>query len=164
MIPKFRGRFSCKTDIQGRLSLPPAYRPPFNGEKKASFEHSFIITNSQYKRSPCLDVYTLKNWEFWEERVNQLSKTHPQAQAYGRFYMSAGQVVVMDNQSRLLIPLNLRKYAQITSQVMLVGMGDRFEIWACSLWEKVCHQFLENFETVMESMARLEMSQPEIKR
>ena len=62
-------------------------------------------------------------------------------------------MVEFDAQGRFSIPQSLRKYAGLASQVMLVGLGDKFEIWAQSEWDLIFADLTQTFEDTLNSVA-----------
>lgn len=151
MTHKFRGRFECKLDPKGRLSLPSAYRSS-NNKKKSEF----VITNSLFRKKPCLDVYSLKEWEKLEEKIQKMPTLKADVQAFQRFYLASGHAVSADSQNRLLVPQGLRKYANLDEEVMLVGMGNKFEIWPLKTWNELFSGLADNFEDIMAAVADLD--------
>jgi len=152
----FRGRFELKLDPKGRVKVPPAYRQILLPAKsKASPQ--VVITNSQYNSQRCLDVYTLKEWEKLEKKFFQKNSLMPEVQAYQRFYLASGQVVQLDAQNRFLIPQSLRKYSGLgeNQDVMLVGMGAKFEIWKVSEWNKLFNGLANDFEKNLNVIASI---------
>lgn len=148
----FRGRFEIKIDPKGRLSLPPAYRQSLPLQSP-----QLIITNSRFRGKSCLHVYTLQEWEKLERKISRLSSLKSEVQAFSRFYLSGGQVVDVDSQNRVLIPQSLRKFAGLEGQVVLVGLGDKFEIWSSDGWNSIFESLTENFEETMEAVATLDL-------
>jgi len=147
----FRGRFEMKLDPKGRLSLPAVYRS--NLGSKAS---ELVVTNSRYKGRSCLDVYSSFEWEKLERRIAKLSSLKPEVQAFNRFYLSGGQSAEIDAQSRILVPQSLRRYAGLESQVVLVGLGTKFEIWSLDAWSAVYDQLAQSFDDTVAAVAALE--------
>lgn len=149
MTEKFRGRYSLKADAKGRVALPTSVRDTLGSRTK------LVITNSLYKNLPHLDVYTMKRWEALEGEIDQLPSLRPEVQAFQRFYLASGTPVDVDGQGRALIPYELRQYAQIKSDIVIVGMGDRFEIWDRTIWQKVFLALKKEYDQVMGSVAEL---------
>lgn len=147
----FRGRFEIKLDPKGRLSLPPSYRQILPGTHP-----ELVITNSRYRGRSCLDVYSLSEWEKLESRIAKLSSLRPEVQAFNRFYLSGGQAVALDAQNRILIPQSLRKFAGLDGQVVLVGLGTKFEIWSAETWSSIYEELTDSFEETMSAVAALE--------
>ena len=63
-----------------------------------------------------------------------------------------------DSQGRFLLPLGLRGFCQLeeSKEVVLVGMGDKFEIWPAEIWDKLNLSMLENFESVVSAVSVLD--------
>lgn len=151
MTAQFRGRFDCKLDPKGRIKLPSNYKQSL--PKK---ETTLVITNSQYQGNRCLDVYTLGEWEKLEKRISKLSPLRAEVQAYQRFYMAGAQVVNGDAQDRLLVPQSLRKFAGLEEEVVLVGMGRKFEIWPAFRWQELYEGLAGDFDNILAAVATLD--------
>ncbi len=150
----FRGRLDCKIDDKGRMNLPTLYRESL--PKKQS--QRFVITNGLFQGQACLDVYSWSEWEKLEARIQKLPQLRSEVQAYRRFYLSAGQVTDLDKSGRLLIPLSLRKHAALKEEVVLVGMGEKFEIWSLDSWDTLHRGMLDQYESILGVVAELEES------
>ena len=144
----FRGRFEAKLDPKGRLSLPSAYRQMTS--------ETLVITNSLFKGRRCLDAYHEKAWESLEARIQKLSPLKAEVQAFQRFYLSGAQVVELDTQNRVLIPQGLRQYANLESEVVLVGMGEKFEVWPRLVWQQIYEDLVLNFDENLSNLSKLE--------
>lgn len=151
MTSVFRGRFDCKIDQKGRLSIPSAFRQAVSDPNA-----TLVITNSQYQGRRCLDMYTLEEWEALEARIAKLPSLKAEVQAYQRFYLSGGQVVQVDKNNRILVPSGLRKYAGINEELVLVGMGKKVEVWPASVWEEMNEGLADNFDSILNAVASLE--------
>lgn len=151
MDSTFRGRFDAKLDAKGRLCLPPSFR-----QQLPKANSSIVVTNSQYQGKPCLDVYMFKRWQELEKRIEKMSPLKAEVQAFQRFYMSGGQVVDTDKMNRVLVPLGLRNYASLKTEVVLVGMGHKFEIWPAEVWTKMFVGLASGFESTMAAVANLD--------
>jgi MraZ protein len=149
----FRGRFEIKLDPKGRIGLPSAIRDIIESSRNSG---DLVVTNSRYRNRSCLDVYTAAEWEKLEGRIAKLSTLKPEVQAFNRFYLSGGQAVEIDAQNRVLVPQSLRRYAALDQQVVLVGMGSKFEIWSQESWNAIHEQLTESFEDTMNAVAALE--------
>jgi MraZ protein len=151
----FRGRFEIKLDPKGRIGLPPAFRDIIESARASA---DLVVTNSRYRNRSCLDVYTAVEWEKLERRIGKLSTLKPEVQAFNRFYLSGGQGVEIDAQNRILVPQSLRRYGMLDQQVVLVGMGSKFEIWSQESWNAIHEQLTESFEETMNAVAALEQA------
>lgn len=151
MNPSFRGRFSLKLDPKGRLSLPLPFRAVLPNSSA-----QVVITNSRYQNLSCLHVYSLAQWQELERKIGKLSSLDQSVQAFQRFYLSGGQVIDVDAQNRILVPQSLRRFAGLDSQAMLVGMGEKFEVWSEQNWSGIFSNLTENFEETMNQVAELQ--------
>ena len=142
---RFRGRFEVKIDLKGRLSLPPSLR----------LSSALVITNHRLQGRNALHVYTLAAWEKLEAEIAELSALDASVQAFERFYLSGGQVVELDSQGRLLVPSGLRRFAQIESDAVLVGLGDKFEVWSQGLWETLFGEMTADFDQTQARVSAL---------
>lgn len=148
MAHAFRGRFEIKLDPKGRLSLPQAYR--------SLLDQRLVVTNSRYRGHSCLHVFTVQQWEKLERRIQKLSSLKPEVQAFSRFYLSGGQPVEIDGQGRVMIPQSLRRFADLDGHAVLVGLGDKIEIWSQRSWSTVFEELSESFEDTLAAVASLD--------
>ena len=151
MDKPFRGRFETKIDSKGRLSFPKALHATLS-----DLNPDIVITNSQFRGSRNLDVYSLKEWQKLEERIAKLPQLKAEVQEFRRFYLASGQPIGLDTHNRILIPSTLRKYAGLQGDVVLVGMGEKLEIWSADVWQQMFSQLASGFEQTLSSVASLE--------
>lgn len=142
---RFRGRFDVKVDPKGRLSLPPSLR----------LSDKLVVTNQRLGGRNALHIFTLPAWENLETSIGRLSPLDASVQAFERFYISGGQVVELDAQGRLLLPSSLRRFAQIEGDAVLVGLGDKLEVWALPVWETLFGEMTAGFDETLAAVARL---------
>lgn len=152
MDQKFRGRFEATIDQKGRLLLPSSLRDVLK-------DLPLVLTNSQYQKSRCLDGYSLVAWEHLEKKISTMSPLKVEIQAFQRFYLANAQVLNPDNQNRVLIPKNLREYAELEAEVVILGMGEKIEIWSASKWNKLYDTLADSFEDTLAAVASLEQKE-----
>lgn len=145
-VDRFRGRFEVKLDPKGRLSLPPGLR----------LSENIVITNHRLNGRNALHGYTLESWQRLESRIERLSPLEASVQAFQRFYISGGQVVELDSQGRVLVPAGLRKFAGLEADVVVVGLGDKFEIWSAEVWNVLFGEMIEVFDQTLARIAVLD--------
>ncbi len=143
----FRGRYELKADPKFRLTLPSGLRRP-----------QFMITNSQFQGHRCLDVYTVEQWQKLEKNLASLPQLKTEVQSFQRFYLSGGHEVELDSQGRILIPPTLRTYAQLQSDIVVVGLLHKFEIWAAATWNVLFETLAGDFEKTIQAVSLLEGS------
>lgn len=149
VVKELRGRFEIKLDAKGRMNLPSALND--------SEAQSYVVTNSQYQGTRCLDIYTKEEWEKLESRISQLSPLKKEVQAFQRFYIASGQPVDSGSQGRVLIPKSLRDYANLDDQIVIVGMGTKLEVWNLADWQKIFDNLASDFEDTLSVIANLDM-------
>lgn len=154
---QFRGRFELKVDSKFRLSLPSEFREIVS----ALNDDHLVITNSQYQGKRCLDVYPFYQWKKLENRIARLPQLKIEVQNFQRFYLSGGHNIEMDKQGRLLVPASLRNYAEIKSDVVVVGFSNKFEIWAAETWKALFDNLANDFSDTLAAVSELESKDDE---
>ncbi len=118
MIRSFCGEYKCAADAKGRLMVPAKMRELFpEGE-------SMILVRSLDR---CINLYTEEKWRSFEEKIATLPET--ESRDVRRFFYASMQDVEPDGQGRILLPVGLREFANITKAVVVLGCGDHAEIW-----------------------------------
>lgn len=77
-----------------------------------------------------------KEWANFEEKLKTLPLTNKNARDFVRFFLSGAIECEIDKQGRFLIASNLRQYAQMDKEVVIIGVGTRIEIWNREAWKK----------------------------
>lgn len=137
----FIGEFKHKLDTKNRMTLPAKFRDQI-GE-------SFVITKGL---DGCLSAYTVEKWNAILAKLITLPSTNKQARTYVRALTSKACECSFDNQGRIQIPAYLTKEANLTKDVMVVGVGDRIELWDADTWEKYDEQAQADFDEVAETV------------
>lgn len=112
------GEFSHNLDPKGRVTLPSEFR--------AELGDRFFITKGLEN---CIFIYGEKEWEILSEKFKTLPLSKPEARAFLRFFFSGAKKIECDKQGRFLIPANLRTYAGLKKEVVLIGVMNRAELW-----------------------------------
>ena len=120
-------------DKKGRLAIPAKYRSYLISKN----ETKIIVTKDpQY---PSLKIYPGSQWELISSKLESLQGLDPIVRNLQWTILGNANVIEFDVLGRmlLLIPLELRKYAEIKDekQISLIGMGNKFEIWNINNWE-----------------------------
>ncbi|HEX5504592.1 MAG TPA: division/cell wall cluster transcriptional repressor MraZ [Thermomicrobiales bacterium] len=119
----FLGRFSHNLDAKGRLAIPAKFR----GE----LADGLVVTRGIDR---CLSVYPLGAWQTLAERVSALSISDPDARQFRRMVFAEAVDEALDAQGRVLVPPELRRYAEIDREAVVVGMNTYVEIWNPTRW------------------------------
>jgi MraZ protein len=124
----FQGATQLTLDSKGRLAIPARYRDML-------FAHcagNLVLTADA---DGCLLVYPQPEWQPIREKLLKLSALNPKIRALQRRLVGYAEDVVMDGAGRLLISPSLRSYASLGKRVMLVGQGNKFELWDEPKWQ-----------------------------
>lgn len=125
----FRGINDINLDAKGRMTIPTRYR----GALEKSANQVVVTIDTE---DTCLLLYPLKEWEVLEQKIESLPSFHRAARRVQRLLIGHATEIELDGSGRILVPALLREYAGIDKQILLVGQGKKFEIWANTIWEK----------------------------
>ena len=116
------GHYSHSLDAKGRISIPAKFREELGV--------SFIVTKGFDK---CLAVYPMSELEALQEKINSLSIR--KARQLQMFIVAPAQDCEADNHGRVLLSQELREYAGLEKNVVVVGMTKHAEIWDEDVWK-----------------------------
>lgn len=119
----FIGEYQHVMDEKGRVSIPAKFRDELGDD--------FVITKGM---DGCLFVFSKERWERADEKINELMLTRKESRAFTRLFFAGASQQSLDKQGRALIPPNLRKYAQLDRDVIIIGVSNRVEIWDLDRW------------------------------
>jgi MraZ protein len=94
-------------------------------------------------REPCLLLYPLPEWEIVQRKLESLSNINPQARLLQRLLIGHATDLELDANGRILLPLNLREYGSFAKKLVLVGQGNKIEIWAEDQWRERMRTWLD---------------------
>lgn len=126
----FRGIHNLNVDSKGRLKIPARYQTQINEICAGK------MVLSIHPNDACLLLYPLKDWQVLEEKVSTLPSLNIHTKRLKRKLIGHATDCELDNMSRLLIPMTLRKYADIDKKIIMSGQGYSFELWDESAWHK----------------------------
>ena len=124
----FRGVAQLNLDSKGRLAVPARFRDALTARCSG---HLVVTADSDR----CLLIYPLPDWEPIEQKLMALSSFNAQIRELQRRLVGYAEDVVMDATGRILVPPALRNYAQLEKAVVLVGQGNKFELWNKDSWD-----------------------------
>lgn len=140
----FLGEFQHLIDGKGRVILPAKFR-----EELAD---GLVITNGL---EDCLFVYTPAEWAKLEDKIREMPLTNQNARAFTRKFFSGAAKGTPDKQGRVSLPQNLRDYASLTKDVVVIGVGARAEIWDKEKWAKYSAETESSYSEIAEQLAGL---------
>jgi len=139
----FKGTYENKMDTKGRTFLPAKLRRDCGDV--------FVLTRWL---DSCVAVYTSETWNVLADKLKALPSA--KARDTQRFFFSAAEEVELDKQGRVLVPPVLRRFAGLQTDVVVVGVGERIEIWDKARWEEHNGSDLLQ-ETIEATMIELEI-------
>lgn len=123
----FRGVNALNLDSKGRMAMPTRYRESLQEQ----CDGQMVVT---VDRDHCLLLYPLPEWEQIERKLVKLPSLNKQARRLQRLLIGHATEVEMDGQGRLLLPPPLRDFATLDKRVVLIGQGNKFEVWDEQTW------------------------------
>ncbi len=145
----FRGGTSLSVDVKGRMAMPAKYRDRLQDICSGQL----VIT---VDRDHCLLVYPLPEWEEIERKLVKLPSLNKQARRLQRLLIGHATECELDGAGRILLSPLLREFAAIDKQVMLIGQGNKFELWDEATWNARRESWLSEVEDEEELTADLE--------
>jgi len=132
----FRGINTINLDAKGRMALPARYREQLAQQGAGQL----VVTIDTNHR--CLLLYPLAEWEQIERQIESLSSFDPSSQRVKHLLIGHANDLEMDGSGRLLLPQELRQYANLEKHVCLIGQGKKLEIWDQATWNEQRDQWL----------------------
>lgn len=135
-----KGEYQHTLDAKGRLFIPAKLREQLGD--------GFVVTKGL---DGCLFLYPQKAWDELEQKIRQL----PMSKSRGlqRFFLSSAADVTVDRQGRIVIPTTLRSYANLERDVVVIGVGERAELWDARRWNAYTDDL--DCESIAQAMEEL---------
>ena len=140
-INMFMGEYHHSIDDKGRLIIPAKFREEL-GEK-------FIVTRGI---DNCLFVYSESSWIKIVNKLESLPFTKKDARAFVRFFLSGATGAEFDNQGRINLTSPLISYANIDKECIIIGTGDRLEIWSEKSWNEFFNSAKDTMSDIAENL------------
>lgn len=125
----FTSEFECKLDAKGRLVLPSKMK---SGLPESSGNELFIRKGFE----PCLELYPLTEYKKVYSKIAGLNEFNEEYRSLQRNFFRGSAMVELDSAGRLLIPKSMIKYGQLAKEVIVVGTGNRIEIWNPEVYDQ----------------------------
>lgn len=140
----FMGEYQHNMDNKGRVIVPAKFRDLL-GE-------NFVATRGL---DNCLFVYPMHEWSILEKKLTSLPITSKNARTFVRFFFSGATECSLDNQGRISIPANLRDFAELQKELVIIGLANRIEVWAKERWDNYLDDAEESYEDIAAAMEEL---------
>ena len=137
----FIGEYHHTIDEKGRIIIPAKFREELG--------NNFIITRGIEN---CLFVYSEENWAKITNKLSSLPFTKKDARTFNRFFMSGATNVELDKQGRVNISKPLIDYASLLKDCVIIGTGDRLEVWSQESWESFFDSTKDSMSDIAENL------------
>ena len=137
----FIGEYHHTIDEKGRIIIPVKFREELG--------NNFVITRGIEN---CLFVYSKENWAKITDKLNSLPFTKKDARTFHRFFMSGATDVELDKQGRVNISKPLIDYANLLKDCVIIGTGDRLEVWSQESWESFFDSTKDSMSDIAENL------------
>ncbi|HHQ42275.1 MAG TPA: transcriptional regulator MraZ [Chromatiales bacterium] len=135
----FRGVNHLTLDAKGRMAMPSRYR-----ERLAERCGGQMVTTVDPDH--CLLLYPLPDWEEIERKLVRLPSLNPAARRLQRLLIGHATECELDGHGRILVPPPLREFAGLDRRVVLIGQGNKFELWDEGTWTERREAWLKEAE------------------
>ena len=125
----FTSEYTGKLDAKGRLVLPAKMKANL---PEASSNELFIREGFE----PCLELYPLLEYKKIYSKIAGLNEFNAEFRKLQRNFFRGSATVELDTAGRMLIPKSMLQYANLDKEIVVVGMGNRMEIWNPEQYEK----------------------------
>ncbi len=130
----FLGEYQTKFTGKGRIILPSKFR-------KELTSRSLILSRGF---DECIWGFTREGWEAESIKQLSVSANEKEGRNLRRYLFSGAEEVTIDSQGRFVIPKHLLVYAGLKKEVVLLGLGDRFEIWDKKSWLQTAKSIIKD--------------------
>ncbi|MCK5450999.1 MAG: division/cell wall cluster transcriptional repressor MraZ [Candidatus Omnitrophica bacterium] len=144
----FYGEFIHSLDKKNRLIIPARFREPI----KESGSEKLYVTRGL---DGCLFMFAEDEWVCQENKFKAMSFTKKEVRKFKRLFFSGAAESQPDKQWRILIPEYLKEYADLSKNVMIIGVSNRIEIWDQDKWNSFYSSSKEEYEDIAEKLIEL---------
>ena len=137
----FLGTHSPKLDDKGRLTLPAKFREALAG--------GLMVTKGQ---DHCLYVFPRAEFEQMARKVAEAPFTNESVRAYQRYLFAGTDEQEPDSQGRISIASELRRYAGLEKECVVIGAINRLEIWNAARWQDYLDEHEEGYAQAREEV------------
>lgn len=121
----FLGESRHQLDAKNRLRIPAKFR--------AELGNGYVVTVGS---NGCLCVYSSDKFSKYVDKLEQIPTFDLAAQKSVRKILSLATEVEPDEQGRFILPKNLKDFANIDKNIVVIGNGSKIEIWSEEVWDK----------------------------
>jgi MraZ protein len=141
VVPVFLGTHSPRLDDKGRLALPARFRPELEG--------GLVICKGQDR---CLFVFAVTEFARFTDSLRNAPVTDRRVRDYSRVLFASASQEVPDGQGRITVPAQLRQYAGLTKDCVVIGANTRIEVWDAAAWQSYLDGTEQTFADIAEEV------------
>ena len=131
------GEYECKVDAKGRFMFPVALRK----QLEEVFEKGFVINRNLHQK--CLVLYPINEWNKLNKKLSKLNRLIKANDVFVRKFTGGATAADADNTGRVLLPKSLVEYADITTDIKILGSNNVIEIWDKKLYDQFLTQDID---------------------
>jgi MraZ protein len=140
----FFGKSTLTLDSKGRIAIPARYRE----QLFELCDGKLVVTYNPAER--CLPIYPYEEWRQCVRKMQAVPDQSPKVRKLQRLIYSFTHEVDMDASGRLLIPQDSREEVGLVKNAVLIGHGEKFELWDEASWLRVSkEESKELIETIV---------------
>ncbi|MBC7694204.1 MAG: division/cell wall cluster transcriptional repressor MraZ [Burkholderiales bacterium] len=128
------GEFDCKVDAKGRFMFPVNLRK----QLEEVFENGFVINRNLHQK--CLVLYPINEWNKLNKKLSKLNRLIKANDVFVRKFTGGATAADADNTGRVLLPKPLVEYADIKTDIKVLGSNNVIEIWDKKLYDHFLSQ------------------------
>jgi len=123
------------------MAVPTKYRDRL----QSTADGQLVVTLDM--SDPCLLIYPVTEWEDIERKLVRLPSLNKQAARLKRLLLGHASEVELDSHGRILLPPALRELVRLEKRIILLGQGNKFEVWDEQTWNDRRDQWLEETDS-----------------
>ncbi|MBI2721617.1 MAG: division/cell wall cluster transcriptional repressor MraZ [Bacteroidetes bacterium] len=139
------GEYDCKVDAKGRFMFPVDLKRQLN----ALFENGFVINRNLHQK--CLVLYPLNEWEKLNKKLAKLNRLIKANDVFVRKFTGGATNAEPDSTGRILLPKALTDYADIKTDLKVLGSNNVIELWDKKMYDDFLNQDV-NIEKLAEDV------------
>lgn len=140
----FLGRHAHTLDAKGRMAVPARFRDELAA--------GLIVTRGV---DQCLAIYAVPEWDALAAKINALPIGDADARTFRRMMFAEAIDLVPDGQGRILIPPELRAFAGLEREAVVIGVHSFIEVWSPERWNAARETFDANGSAIVQRLAGL---------
>lgn len=137
----FIGEYQYNLDDKGRLFIPTDFRNLLRDK---------LIVSRGIEN--CLFIYTQEDWNKLVEKISALSFTKKSHREFSRMFLSGAFLKEIDSKGRINIDKNLLDYGSLTKECIIIGVGNRIEVWDKETWQNYYSEHQPILDAISEEI------------